>query len=195
MVVSTALHSGRGCFLPAMTPATPALLTWSALTGSREGCVCCWDWPTEGNTGLGGVGGGVELGSAEYRVCLHIRPCESSRVCVNGSCDEGSACRIFQRKKEKSFSRDEILGSLEAQRTVGALFPPSTLNPSPLLSLSDPLHFLLPCPTSFHICVINIVYRMQAGVHAPKKRIQITTAVTALLWLLCVSSCAFPCHF
>lgn len=76
---------------------------------------------------------------------------------MNGSWDEGSAHRIFQRKKEKSFSRDEILGSLDALGTVGSplppfLRPPSVPSPLPLI------HFLLPCLPSAHICVMNIAH-------------------------------------
>lgn len=104
-----------------------------------------------GGWGVGGVGSSWAL---QNTASVFTYGCVKVAVCVNGSCDEGSAYRIFQRKKEKSFSRDEILGSLEAQRTVGALFPPSALNPSsPLLSLSDPPHFLLPCPPLFsYLC-------------------------------------------
>lgn len=115
--------------------------------------------------------------------------CVKVAVCVNGSCDEGSAYRIFQREKEKSFSRDEILGSLEAQRTVGALFPPSALKPtSPSCS-----PFPIPFTSSFHvpslfISVINFVYLMQADVHAPKKE---TTEQLSLLCSLAV--CVFLC--
>lgn len=35
-----------------------------------------------------------------------------------------------ERESEESFSRDEILGFLEAQGTAGALLPPSALIPS-----------------------------------------------------------------
>lgn len=94
--------------------------------------------------GLAHGGGGGRAGLRRITRLSSQNGCVKVAVCVNGSCDEGSAYRIFQRKKEKSFSRDEILGSVEAQGTVGALLPPSALGPSSLLlSLSDLLHFLL----------------------------------------------------
>ncbi len=37
LVVSAAMHSGRGHFLYAMTPATPAPLTWSGLVCQLQG--------------------------------------------------------------------------------------------------------------------------------------------------------------
>lgn len=83
--------------------------------------------------------------------------CVKVAVCVNGSCDEGSAYRIFQRKKGKSFSRDEILGSVEAQGTVGALLPPS-LRPRPFLPSS--LTFRSPSLPPFHVSphFISVTY-------------------------------------
>lgn len=53
-----------------------------------------------------------------------------------------------ERERKESFSRDEILGSVEAQGTAGALLPPSALIPSSFPSLSDLLHFLLRFPVS-----------------------------------------------
>lgn len=51
------------------------------------------------------------------------------------------------RERKASSSRDEILGSLEAQGTAGALLPPSALIPSsfPLTFRTPSLPTLLPC--------------------------------------------------
>lgn len=45
----------------------------------------------KGNIGLGGGG--------ENTVSVFTHGCVKVAVCVNGSCDEGSAYRIFQRKE------------------------------------------------------------------------------------------------
>ena len=99
-------------------------------------------------------------GALQNTASVFAYGCVKVAVCANGSCDEGSAYRIFQRKKEKSFSRDEILGSLESQRTVGALFlPPPSVPPTPPLPFRSPsLPPSTPPPPSacFHIRVINI---------------------------------------
>lgn len=138
-------HAFRGLFLYVMTPATPVLLTWSALPASRKSAFAV-------GTGLLGATLGwvrVNRNSAEYCACLIMYDCVKMNVSVSSSCDEGSACRIFQTKERKeSFSRDEILGSLEAQGTVGALFPPSIIIPSSCLALSNVVHFLLSCLSS-----------------------------------------------
>lgn len=54
-----------------------------------------------------------------------------------------------EKERKESFSRDEILGSLEAQGSAGALLSPSALSPSSFLltflcpSLPPLLPFLL----------------------------------------------------
>lgn len=80
LVVSAAMHSGRGHFLYAMTPATPALLTWSGLPDQEEAVFAVGTGPLRGNTGVGGgflLGGFLEKSGQKLcrmlRLSLHAR--------------------------------------------------------------------------------------------------------------------------
>ncbi len=58
LVVSAAVHSGRGRFLYAMTPATPVLLTWSGLPAPGKAVFAVGTGPLRATQGWEGFGGG-----------------------------------------------------------------------------------------------------------------------------------------
>jgi len=132
--VSAAMHSGRGHFLSAMTPATPPPPTWSGLPAPET----AGTGPPRGSAGFGG--GERRVGKTqEETVCLHMQDCVCvcvcvcERVCENSSCVEWGACRTFQRKNErkkerKSFSRESF--SLKLRVQLERFYPPSSLVPS-----------------------------------------------------------------
>lgn len=95
LVVSAAMHSGRGHFLHAMTPATPALLTWSGL-------------PAPGKA-LFAVGTGpLKSGQKLWRILclsLYVRLCESGCVCEQQLCRGEKLAEFSRERKKESFSR------------------------------------------------------------------------------------------
>lgn len=137
LVVPATIHSGWGHFLyDPSHPCAAADLVWSASSG--EGCIRGKRRVTKTleNTGLS----------------LYVRHCES--WCV-GKQQLGTH-RFFPEKwrKRNIFSRDEILGSLEAQGTAGALLPLSNLIPSfSSSSLSFQARSLPPFSLSDSCCV------------------------------------------
>lgn len=137
LVVPATVHSGWGHFLyDPSHPCAAADLVWSASSG--EGCIRGKRRVTKTleNTGLS----------------LYVRHCES--WCVGKQ--QLSTHRFFPEKwrKRNIFSRDEILGSLEAQGTAGALLPLSNLIPSfSSSSLSFQARSLPPFSLSDSCCV------------------------------------------
>lgn len=142
------MHSGRGHFLSAVTPATSALPTGSGLPAPGKSAFTA-------RAGMAQGGGAENCGGC--RVCLRMYDCvKLEQQLCRGECLQNFPER--QRKKErKSFSRDEILGSLEAQGTAGALLPPSALLPSSFSSLSYLLHFLSCFPASYCLVFCKIL--------------------------------------
>lgn len=138
LVVPAAMHSGRGHFLYAMTPATPALLTWFGLPAPGKIEFTIGTSPLRGNMGVEGVLGGFWGGGGEWAklwrilcLSLYVRLCETGCVCKQQLCRGVLTEFSRDREKKESFSKDKILGSLEAQGTAGALFP--SLRPHSLL--------------------------------------------------------------
>lgn len=96
------------------------------------------------------------------------------------------------RRKRKIFSRDEILGSLEAQGTAGALLPlsPATFSPPLLLSFQPPsLPPLLLC-----LCFLLCFYLFFFLPVSPSQ-MQLNFADTGGALKCCISSTCCTCCF
>lgn len=77
LVVSAAMHSGRGHFLYAMTPATPVLLTWSGLPAPGKALFAVETGPLRAT--VGSEGERKEWAKLWRILCLSscVRLCES----------------------------------------------------------------------------------------------------------------------
>ena len=139
LVVSAAMHSGRGHFLRAMTPATPALLTWSGLPAPEEAVFAVGTGPLRGKTQGWEeffFGGGLEWAktlqnAASVFACKTCVKVDMLCMCVNSSCEEERACRIFQREKAKrAFPEMKFLASLKLRVQLEHFsLPPPSLPP------------------------------------------------------------------
>lgn len=77
---------------------------------------------------------------------------------MNSSCEAGVLAEFSREKEKESFSRDEILGSLEAQGTAGALSLPPPSFPPPALPVF---------PTSFTSSLASPSVLLSARVFFP----------------------------
>ncbi len=141
----------------------PPLRCWLGLVSQLQARL----YLLSGLVHFGQHGGGRGCGGCQWAklcriLCLssYARMCERT-VCVNGSCEEESASEFSRVRKKRELFQDEILGSLEAQGTAGAILPPSALVPSSFPSLSNLLHFLprfLVSPSLFILSCRNFFF-------------------------------------